>query len=171
VYQTASQIHGINTRCKLDSYYPHSSLTVHQKGPYYFGIKLFNHLRLTIKELVHDNKQFRKALSVFLHSKSFCTIEEYFSQGLFSFRNVIVIFNFIMSIIIVSYILKFSVNFILLCDVLICNFVHYVVDTAVKACILYNKFCIQMALTCMDLLERAIKMQNITEVFSTLQVL
>jgi aspartokinase-like uncharacterized kinase len=61
-----------------------------------------------------------------------------------------------MFIIILFYILKFSVNFILVCDVLICNFAHYV-DTADTACTLYDKFCIQMALTCMDLLERVIK--------------
>jgi hypothetical protein len=45
------------------------------------GIKLFNHLPWHIKEVVHDNKQFRKALRVFLHTKSFYTIEEYFSHG------------------------------------------------------------------------------------------
>jgi hypothetical protein len=78
---TTSQIHGINSRCKLDFYYPLSSLTIHRKRPYYFGISLFNHLPLYTKELVHDNKQFRKALSVFLHSESFSTIEEYFSHG------------------------------------------------------------------------------------------
>jgi hypothetical protein len=64
-----------------------------------------------------------------------------------------------MFIVILFSILKFRVNFILLCDVLICNFVHYVVDTSDKACTLHDKFCIQMALTCMDLLERVIKMQ------------
>jgi hypothetical protein len=58
-----------------------------------------------------------------------------------------------MFIIILFYILKFSVKFILLCDVLIYNFVHYVVDTADTTCTLHDKFCIQMALTCMDLLE------------------
>jgi hypothetical protein len=36
------------------------------------------------KELVHDNKQFRKALSVFLHTESFYTIEEYFSHMIFN---------------------------------------------------------------------------------------
>jgi hypothetical protein len=80
LYQTTSQIHRINTRCKLDFYYPQSSLAIHQKGPDNFGIRLFNHLPLYIKELVHDNKQFRKALSVFLHPKSFYTIEEYFNH-------------------------------------------------------------------------------------------
>jgi hypothetical protein len=81
LYQTTSQIHNINTRCKSNLHYPHSSLTTHQKGPYYFGIKLFNHLPWHIKELVHDNKQLRKVLRVFLHTKSFYTIEEYFSHG------------------------------------------------------------------------------------------
>jgi hypothetical protein len=47
-----------------------------------------------------------------------------------------------MFILILIYILNFSVNFILLCDVLICNFVHYVVDTADTACTLYDKYCI-----------------------------
>jgi hypothetical protein len=77
LYQTTSQVH---TRCKLDFYYLQSSLTIHQKGHYYFGIRLFSHLPLYIKELVHDNKQFRKALIVFLHTESFYTIEEYFSH-------------------------------------------------------------------------------------------
>jgi hypothetical protein len=62
-----------------------------------------------------------------------------------------------MFIITLFYILKFSFNFILLCDVLICIWVYYVVDTADTACTLYDKFCIQMTLTCMDLLEHVIK--------------
>jgi hypothetical protein len=49
LYQTTSQVHGINTRCKLHFYYPQSSLTIHQNGPYYFGIRLFNHLPLYIR--------------------------------------------------------------------------------------------------------------------------
>jgi hypothetical protein len=47
----------------------------------HFGIKLFNHLPSNIKELAHNIKQFTVALSAFLHSKSFYTLEEYFSQG------------------------------------------------------------------------------------------
>jgi hypothetical protein len=53
----------------------------YQRGPYYFGIKLFNYLPSNIKELANNIKQFRAALSAFLHSKSFYTLEEYFSQG------------------------------------------------------------------------------------------
>jgi hypothetical protein len=46
-------------------------------GPY-FGIKLFNHLPLKVKELAYDIKQFRAALNAFLHSKSY-TLDEYFN--------------------------------------------------------------------------------------------
>jgi hypothetical protein len=56
-YHTTSQIHGVNTRRNFDLYRPQSNLTTYQKGPYYFGIKLFNHLPLSIKELAHNIKQ------------------------------------------------------------------------------------------------------------------
>jgi hypothetical protein len=58
-------------------YRPQTNLTIYQRGPYYFGIKLFNHLPLTIKELAYDIKQFTAALKAFLHSKSFYTLDEY----------------------------------------------------------------------------------------------
>jgi hypothetical protein len=66
-----SQIHGLNTRRNLDLYSSQTNLTVYQIGPYYFGIKLFNHVPLNIKELAHDTKQFSKALYAFLCSKLF----------------------------------------------------------------------------------------------------
>jgi hypothetical protein len=50
-------------------------------GPYYFGIKLFNHFPLNIKELSYNAKQFRMALWAFLYSKSFYILDEYFNQG------------------------------------------------------------------------------------------
>jgi hypothetical protein len=77
-FQTSLQIHGLNTRRKFNFYCPQTKLTVHQKGPYCFGIKLFNCLPLKIKELVHDFKLFRMALKAFIHSKSFYTVQEYF---------------------------------------------------------------------------------------------
>ncbi|PNF20902.1 hypothetical protein B7P43_G11183 [Cryptotermes secundus] len=78
LFHTSTQIHGLNTRRGLDLYCPQTNLTVHQKGPYCYGIKLFNCLPLKIKEVVHDNKVFRVALNAFLHSKSFYTLDEYF---------------------------------------------------------------------------------------------
>jgi hypothetical protein len=65
---TTSQIHGLNFRRSFDHYQPQTNLTIHQRGPYYFGIRLFNRLPLNIKELTHNIKQFRVAVSAFLHS-------------------------------------------------------------------------------------------------------
>jgi hypothetical protein len=79
-FQTSLQIHGLNTRRNFNFYCPQTNLTVHQRGPYCFGIKLFNCLPLKIKELSHDFKSFRTALNTFIHSKSFYTLEEYFDH-------------------------------------------------------------------------------------------
>jgi hypothetical protein len=45
LYHT-SQIQGLNTRRNFDLYRPQTNLTTYQREPYYFGIKLFNHLPL-----------------------------------------------------------------------------------------------------------------------------
>jgi hypothetical protein len=79
LYHTTSQIHGFNTRRNFDLYRPQTNLTIYQRGPYCFGIKLLNHLPLNIKELTHNIKQFTVALSAVLHSKSFYTSDEYFN--------------------------------------------------------------------------------------------
>jgi hypothetical protein len=68
-----------NNRHNLDLFQPHSHLTLYQKGPYYSGVKLFNSLPLNIKQLAHNIMQFGLALSTFLHSKSFYTVE-YFNH-------------------------------------------------------------------------------------------
>jgi hypothetical protein len=80
-YHPTSQIHGFNTRCNFDLYCPQTDLTIYQRGPYYFGIKLFNHLPSSIKDLACNAKRFRVALSAFLHTNSFYTFDEYFNQG------------------------------------------------------------------------------------------
>jgi hypothetical protein len=80
LYRKSSQIHGLNMRCNFDLYRPQTNLTIYRRGPYYFGIKLFNHLPLKIKELAYDIKQFRAALKAFLHSfYTFYTLDEYFN--------------------------------------------------------------------------------------------
>jgi hypothetical protein len=70
LYHTISQIHGLNTRRNLDLHRPQTNLTIYQRGLYYFGIKLFNHFPLNIRELAQDTEQFSRALNAFLHSKS-----------------------------------------------------------------------------------------------------
>jgi hypothetical protein len=42
------------------------------------GIKVFNHLPQTLKELVYNPEQFRNSLKRFLHHYSFYSNKEYF---------------------------------------------------------------------------------------------
>jgi len=52
-------------------------LTVFQKGAYYSGIKLINHLPLKIKSLSSEIKLFKPVLKRFLNLHSFYAVEEY----------------------------------------------------------------------------------------------
>jgi hypothetical protein len=72
-------MHNINTRNNLDFYYPQARLSVYQKGAHYTGIKLFNRLPGSIKQLSHDPKQFQTTLKGFLYVHSFYSMDEYFN--------------------------------------------------------------------------------------------
>ena len=61
-FKVNSEIHNINTRNKLNLHLPISNLSVHQKGTYYTGIRVFNNLPYQIKELCHNRNQFKRAL-------------------------------------------------------------------------------------------------------------
>ena len=50
-FTSNSEVHSINTRNKPDLYPPSIKLTEYQKGVYYSGIKIFNHLPQNIKNL------------------------------------------------------------------------------------------------------------------------
>jgi hypothetical protein len=56
------------TNCEIPYLYgtPTANLTTFQKGPFYFVIKVFNHLSTSIKKPSHDTNHFRSALSSFL---------------------------------------------------------------------------------------------------------
>ena len=60
-FKVNSEIHNINTRNKLNLHFPVSNLSVYQKGTYYTGIKVFNHLPSQIKDLSHNRNQFKCA--------------------------------------------------------------------------------------------------------------
>jgi hypothetical protein len=74
-----SELHGINTRNRSNLHQPMSCLASYQKGPYYFGIKVYNSLPSHIKVLSHDVKQFKSALKDFLYGHSFYSLDEYFN--------------------------------------------------------------------------------------------
>jgi hypothetical protein len=65
-------------RYSLDLHIPTCNLTLYQKGAFFFGIKLFNHLPQTMKRLSVDIKVFKSALLRFLKQHYFYSVEEYF---------------------------------------------------------------------------------------------
>ena len=76
---TNSEMHKITTWQTFDLYIPTANLTVYQKGVYYQGIKIYNHLPKTIKGLSGNKNKFKLAL------KNICYITptgEYFDTQL-----------------------------------------------------------------------------------------
>ena len=52
LYESYSEIHNISTRFSSDLHTPSANLTTFQKGPFYFGNKVFNHLPTSIKNFI-----------------------------------------------------------------------------------------------------------------------
>jgi hypothetical protein len=78
-FKTNSDVHSFNTRSNHDLHFPVAKLTVFQKGVWYSGIKIYNHLPPALKKLSHDIPKFKVALKRFLLTNSFYTLEEYYS--------------------------------------------------------------------------------------------
>ena len=64
LYESNSEIHNINTRFSSDLHTPTANLKTFQKGSFYFGIKVFNHLPTSIKNTSLDINLFRSFLKV-----------------------------------------------------------------------------------------------------------
>jgi hypothetical protein len=77
-FKINSDIHNVNTRNNLNFHYPEARLSVYQKGAHYTGIKLFNGLPDSLKQMLHDPQQFQTALKDFLYAQSFYSMDEYF---------------------------------------------------------------------------------------------
>jgi len=79
VFKTNSDVHSFNTASHYDLHIPAANLTVFQNEVWYSGIKIYNHLPPTIKQLSYDISKFKVALKRFLYTNSFCTLEEYYN--------------------------------------------------------------------------------------------
>jgi len=53
LYESSSEIPNINNRFSSGLHTPTANLTTFQKGPFYFGIKVFNHLPTSTKNTSH----------------------------------------------------------------------------------------------------------------------
>jgi len=80
LFKLNSDIHHIGTRHNNDLHLPSTHLNLFQKGVYYSGIKIYNHHPLSIKDLSHDIKCFKRALKGFIQLNSFYSLEEYFNS-------------------------------------------------------------------------------------------
>jgi hypothetical protein len=81
LYTTNMEIHNFNTRYYTNLHPPISNLTKYQKGAYYSGIKIFNHLPADIKCLTNDLECLCIVLKRFLNSNSSYTLEEFFNYN------------------------------------------------------------------------------------------
>jgi hypothetical protein len=79
LFKSNSDVHSIYTRHRTDLHPPPSYLSTFQKGVYYSGTKIFNHLPQNIKDLSHDIKKFKDSLKAFLLMGLFYSLEEYFA--------------------------------------------------------------------------------------------
>jgi len=78
-FMTDSQMHKITTWQTSDLYVPAANLTMYQKGIYYQGIKIYNHLPETIKGLSGDKNKFKLELKRYLLHNSFYSVKEHFN--------------------------------------------------------------------------------------------
>jgi exonuclease III len=79
LFKINSEFHTLNTRTKHDLHMPAAKLTIYQRGTCYSGIKMFNHLPQTLKQVSNNIPKFRTSLKRLLIENSFYSIEEFYS--------------------------------------------------------------------------------------------
>ena len=57
-----------------------TTFTTYQRGIHHMGIKIFNNLPQSIKDVCNNARKFEICLKQFLHTHSFYSIEEYFQH-------------------------------------------------------------------------------------------
>jgi hypothetical protein len=77
IFTFNNEVHGLNTRRKLDLHVPTVSLTKVQKGVYYLGITIYNKLPNSIKERANNYNEFKIILKRFLKNNPYYSIEEF----------------------------------------------------------------------------------------------
>jgi hypothetical protein len=82
LFRSTSEIHGINTRYNCNLHLPSTTLTLFQAGTFYLGSRIFNHIPSYIKDLLHNEKQFKSVLKKYLLENCFYTLEEYFNVNI-----------------------------------------------------------------------------------------
>jgi len=71
LFKSNSKVHSFNARSRYDLHIPAANLAVFQNGVWYSGIKIYNHLPPTIKQLSYVISKFKAALKRFLYTNIF----------------------------------------------------------------------------------------------------
>ena len=79
-FTSNSEVRNINTRNELKLHKPISNLTLYKKGVYYMSIRIFSKLPDCIARLVENKRSFVSTLRLYLVSKSFYCLEEFFDD-------------------------------------------------------------------------------------------
>jgi hypothetical protein len=75
-FKLNSDICNINTKQKCNFHQPSSNLSLYHTGVYSVGIKVWNHLTQSIKNLSDNPKQFKSALKNYLYVHSFYSVKK-----------------------------------------------------------------------------------------------
>jgi hypothetical protein len=78
IFPTNNEIHSTGTRNSDNLHSPLLHLTKAQKSVYFSGIKIYNSLPQSIKQLSYDAKKFKVTLKKFLLVNSFFSLQEYY---------------------------------------------------------------------------------------------
>jgi hypothetical protein len=80
-YYANSEIHNVNTRHTSNLHLPTAHLNIYQKAVYYSGIKTFNSLPQDIKTYTDNPRTFKKAVTKFLYTNSFYSLNENYDNS------------------------------------------------------------------------------------------
>ena len=78
LFLSISEIHDIITRFNYNLHLPSTNLTLVQKGVFYSGSRIYNHLPTHIKNLSKDFKQFKSKLKAFLLEHTCYSLEQFY---------------------------------------------------------------------------------------------
>jgi hypothetical protein len=96
-FKTNLDIHSFNTRFNHNLHIPIANLAAFQKGVWYSGTKVYNHLPLPLKQLSYDVFKFKAALkdffllTLFTHWKNIIAGNKYFDFLVLVFKNITII--------------------------------------------------------------------------------
>jgi hypothetical protein len=81
IFNFNKEIYTYKTRALKNLHLPAINVTKYSTGAYIAGVKVFNHLPLSIKVLATDTTSFKTALKRFLYHRSFYSMNEYYQQN------------------------------------------------------------------------------------------